>query len=465
MEKTNDRIESSADFQGAFLDAIEKLGDADCSQKDYDHFVELCKKMTDADFLCKIIEKLLNWLPGKNREVCFIEMLTSLLEALFDLLNSKAYSDVYPAMLEKDSLYPIVLMLFGTKWLFRPEILTKFISNRFVQEPLTVEIILWGLLRKDCFSKKELKSNDDFCTLLRHFGKVTIENDRAQVHRFYKTMIQFLIKNYDWVLAKELVPLVLNISDHNEDFGCFFELFEGMESLKSEQIKILVQSGISFFAKAVSREKLYGFGSTEESEYESMLKYVKIIFKDDFYYDIAKQLIALDQFKSKDHEKIYNTNKKSILQRLIHDLKKDFYYNEIYIDLVRVQIENLKPLQDKGCPKLFWEQPDAVFGYDVGIEEFLESDKVRLVVSDDFENDLEIAHAWINDHAGQYLEDGYSFSAVARLSTEGHIWERKRDGYFKLMNELVDLETFLQCPKLMRLGTKRKYNLRQRERN
>ena len=77
--------------------------------------------------------------------------------------------------------------------------------------------------------------------------------------------------------------------------------------MKSEHLNILVQSGVPFFAKAVRREKWFGIGSTEESEYESMVKYMKIVFKDDFYCDASKQLTALDEFNTKDHKTVCNT--------------------------------------------------------------------------------------------------------------------------------------------------------------
>eukprot|EP00111_Clytia_hemisphaerica_P000034 TCONS_00000092-protein len=469
--------ETVASYQEAFFVAVDRLSSSDCTKADHKKFVALCKKIKDVHFLCKITERLLRLTPYVAlyyENEGFIEMLASLLETLLKLLTSKSYSKAKPVKI--DSMSGVVITLFANvnDGLFNPDILTKLISNQYIsQEPSTIEAILWGLLRKDYLVKKDLTSNKNFCTLFRQFGIATAKTKTAQFYRYYIAIIQFLVKNYDWELAKELLPSVLDISDNNEDFEYFFALFEGLESVKSEHLKILVQSGISFFAKAVSREKLYGIGYIDIFEYQSMLKYLKIVFKDDFYCNTAKQLTTLDEFKSKDYEKMCNTTKESILQRLIQDLKKDFYFKESYIDLVRVQIENLKTLQDKGCPKSYWEQPDAIF-YDEHIEEFLESDKVTLVVSDEFENDLEYANSWINDYAGPHLHRGYSFSAIARLSTEGtvevilqkekHIYERKRDGYFRLMNELFELETFLQSPKIVRIGTKRKYNLRERKR-
>ena len=212
MMKQDKIVEKTDDFPGDFLDAINQIGKLECSNKDYEHFLGRCKEITDADLLCKIIVKLLDCLPNKHQENSFIEMLTSLMETLIDLLNSEPYNQAKPRGLGDEALFNILLTLFGmtllcTKQLFRSDILTKLICNRHVyDEPMTVETIVWGLIRNEEFCKKGLKSNDNFCTLLRQFGKVTAENKRAQLHRCYKMIIQFLVKSYDWVLAKELLP-------------------------------------------------------------------------------------------------------------------------------------------------------------------------------------------------------------------------------------------------------------------
>ena len=251
-------------------------------------------------------------------------------------------------------------------------------------------------------------------------------------------------------------------------------LFLGKIVLGNYHLKVLVQSGVPFFAKALSRFEYIG-----SWEYESMLKYVKFLFKDEFYSDTAKQLIDLDEFKTKDLKKMCNAVEKSILQRLIIDLKTDFSHHQYYIDLVRVQTENLNSLRVNGCPKFSWQQPTCRWIKEE-IQDFLAGSEVTHVIADEFAN-KEISRSWIKRYARTNLEEGYSFSAVAMQSENGkikivlqkerHVYENERNGYMRLMNELKDLETFLPSPKLMPTGVKRKlmttgikrkYNLRER---
>ncbi|XP_066929723.1 uncharacterized protein [Clytia hemisphaerica] len=473
------------DYQKDFWDAAQQLHISNCSKEDYERFVDKCKTLTDPQFLSEITEYLLGRLRYVYEEVDSTKMLTSLMEKLMNLLNSKSYSKIKPVKV--DSMYASILLLFGVEHsMFNSKILTKFIlaslmsksiSDGRVLGAMTLEFILSGFIKNACFDIEEWKSNDIFCTLLRHFGKAISKNNRSQILPFYRIIIHFFINNQDWVLVKDILPTVLDISNHKQNFSEYIELFEGLDSVDAERLNVLVQCGVPFFAEVLHRESLSVIGSTRDAEYESMLKYVKMIFKDDFYSDTAKKLIELDEMKTKDDNKMCNADGKSILQRLIIDLKTEFYHHDFYIDLVRVQIQNLKHLQVKGCPKFSWEQPDARFNRNTNIQDFLHSNKVtlKLIGRNIFVNNLEIAHFWINDWAQPHIGLGFSFTAVARLSTEGtveiilqkerHIYERKRDGYFKLMNELVDLETFLQSQNMIHTGTKRKYNIGEENRN
>ena len=200
--------EALAACQEAFFDAVDQICSPDCSKKDCDEFVFVCKKITDAHLLCSITTKLkfnpYAPLYYESKGEHFFTMVALLVEILIDLLNSECYNDT---KLEEFDLSVIAVKLFNVNDFISPDILTKLISNRYIsQQPRNVERILCKLIRKDFLDTKELTSDDNFCTLLRQFGKVTAENKRAQLHRCYKMIIQFLVKSYDWVLAKELLP-------------------------------------------------------------------------------------------------------------------------------------------------------------------------------------------------------------------------------------------------------------------
>ena len=212
---SKEKYETLTPLQKAFVDSIVPLGNSDCSKKDLEHFISMCKTVTNAELLCGIIRKLLKLVPYAPfyygcKGKCFLEMLPALVETLMDLLNSETYNKIEPVQIE--SMDTVVLMLFDANHSLSPEILTKVISNRYVfQEPITLESILCGLIKKDRYAKVGLKSNDNFCTLLRHFGVAADENRITQTPA-YRMIIQFLINNHDWILAKELLPSVLNIS-------------------------------------------------------------------------------------------------------------------------------------------------------------------------------------------------------------------------------------------------------------
>ena len=288
------------------------------------------------------------------------------------------------------------------------------------------------------FDMHEFKTNEQFCTTFKLFADYIHEHrEKLRNLNFYKTIAKFLINNYnDWPLSPGLLPLVLEYTELRDNFSNYFELFEHLDSL-TDPYQMLVRKAVQFFDDAILRESC--FGELPQSEYDDILTYVKIVFTNDLFKDVAKQLTAIRHFEMEGEELMYTAREKFVLQRLVCDLKEDFSGHDLYIDLVTIRIQNLKSLQIQGYPQFGWEQINTVeFRHSPEIQRFLDSNEVTYVHSGFFT--FEEARSWMNEYAIPHMDDGYSFTAITRLSESGtievilqkerHVFEKKRNEYW-----------------------------------
>ena len=154
-----------------------------------------------------------------------------------------------------------------------------------------------------------------------------------------------------------------------------------------------------------------------------------------------------------DSEHYYsNRIKQTFIERLIllyrggKSIKDDFYAELLY-----VYLKNLNTLQDKGCPKFTWQQPNAKLPDHPGVENFLKSDRVTFVYWK-FDN-IDEAKQWIDDneqggHLHRWYQD-YSFTGIARenqgiveviLQKERVLHDATKEKYFDLAIKIKNLE-------------------------
>ena len=119
-------------------------------------------------------------------------------------------------------------------------------------------------------------------------------------------------------------------------------------------------------------------------------------------------MTCLEQFDINDDEIVVDGDK-TVLEKLIHDLKKDFSKHPAYGELVRICVENLKMIQEDGMP-FSWSQLTAKIPLHPLVERFLHSEEVTFVYN--AFNDVDDAKEFVRRFGGVNYRNCYSFTRL-----------------------------------------------------
>ena len=406
---------------------------------------ELCDYLINSSN-SQIIGKVLYWLSSteSHESFCNTESFKMFLKAYLDDLNN--YKVVFSNL---DELTVLAETLSRIGSLSEPNTIFNFKGLKGLEES--------DLL---CRLITELILRHEKCKELTNFAEMinTLSTDL-----FHSLSTRPVIQTH---LMKDLILTMFNQEDlfevilekalqEREVINCLKEDGDGLiksigsrnKIIKSEGYKILLRVAVDNFENTIDQVR-YGYKFT--------LDFIKLLFKESFYADVAHEFVSLKVFQADGLENMQQPIGESYLELLLKDLQKELSDNDFYIQLMLIRVRNLRSLKETGVPKLTWAQTEAVFPHPL-IQEFLHSENVTFVAK--FQT-LYKAKKWIGRFAG--YRRTYSFSAVARmnegipeaiLQKERDIYQKSKDHYSALMSELKDLEEQLKT--LKPNGTKR----------
>ena len=336
-------------------------------------------------------------------------------------------------------------------------------SADFEEKARLAEIVLRGNLSdmevniaKYVKSCRTLKDSKSVCKLIKKIFDFCTRNKPLKLTNMVDGLLGVLIEKCtkDYAKIPAMVPqLMMKLFDQGDFYAAQIDkLFENKKF--TDNIKSRADQFLSYleYPKKIpetkSLKKLLRYLMNVVSSHKATLQFIKILFKESFHEDVALEFISSSKFKVDYVSDFYYINGgKTRLQKLIDDLEKDHSSNSLYGEMLLVRLKDLKRLQNSGCPKFTWEQPEAyLWDNNPQIERFLRSDEVTFVYRN------QRLFRTIND-ARRFLQENcsyYSFTGIARKNQEGIIeivLQKERDGhkkkvdrYFALMTELEDLE-------------------------
>ena len=311
-----------------------------------------------------------------------------------------------------------------------------------------IGVILSDLCLEDNRHKlRKLKTNKNFRTLFLNYLKLLPgEDDQNFDINKCDNAVVFLVKNNDWEYSSELLSLFLDLEIIKKGFGNCYQFLSQMKPQNTENYKTLLKTSIgalkSLFMKIVSFRKI------QDQCYRNILKLIRIILKNECFSDLLQSVV--DAMCEMDCTVYKDEN---ILQRLLHDLKSDFGSKHFYADIMLIRAQKLIiKLQEKdGFPKFSWKQCAALIPRHSKVTQFLRTNEVTFVY-DSFESIGE-AREWIDRHAGVKLNEGYSFTAVARecsgnvevvIQKGREVHEIEKNKYLENANEFEKLKRKLK---------------------
>ena len=263
-----------------------------------------------------------------------------------------------------------------------------------------------------------------FCTVM----KALFSKDKI----FEKPLSEIFVNSH-----KNVYKLV------KENISFFIDCFNEIKPVQTESYK-----GLCSFVAGIFGEWLSQADLEDREEYKRILDFYKAVLRGEFEFNanVMQKLVSFERL----HSYQFKNRERTFYEKLFNDLRKRFGKDESYGVLILARAQHLKSLTKDFAPKLTWRQPNGKISGHPFVTMFLKSEEDTFVYRV-FGSMLE-AIQWMNRFVG--TKEKYSFTAIAKrsgnkfevvLQKGREIFEKKREAYFKLTNELENLTNQLRA--------------------
>ncbi|XP_066914726.1 uncharacterized protein [Clytia hemisphaerica] len=405
-------------------------------------FKFVCKTMGEScisDIIIKIMEQCS--ISEKNSSIDFLEQL---IQHYITLIKNDRYVD-------SEMMASLLIVLLKTK----EESLSKYLKDLVESKPISEKILVSQTTLSSIFSVTNQKSFSGF-TASKYFRVILTsyvniintkptKSNQLPTPDTYKSVLIYLVTNCDWPSSIELLRILLDSEFYKKDFDISMFCLSQLKCRNTEPYKMFLKSTVDALNAYLNDEE--DSKDVPDFIYQHILKFVRILFKNDCFTDILLYLLSSEAFQANGKiDSVAMKDYSSLLQRLISDLKRDFNTDKPYGQLMLIRVQNLEFKSVK--PKLTWKQPTSdIFQNHLLVNDFLRSERDTFIYRDAFTT-TEDARRWVRSYSFDRI-----FTAVIRnnngvvevlLQKHQEQYEKEKKYYFKNMAELHRLKRKLK---------------------